>query len=336
MRNRDFLADLGNLAMASRLRRLAERLYRDGERVYAAHDVDFEPRWFQVAARLKGADGAPLTITGMAADLGITHPAVIKVVREMEERGIVASVHDPADARQRRIRLTAKGERLLVRLEPLWDAFAEATRRLFEEIGCDVMAAVGRLEAALDEQDMARRIGCSYQDRGPAVTIVDHRPGLEEHFRRLNEEWLAADFRVEADDRRQLGEPKTEIIDRGGEILYALVRERVVGTVALVRLSSRRFELAKMAVAGTDRGKGIGDALLRAAVDRARQRGAAAIVLTTHRKQRAAMHLYRKHGFVERRVRIPGADRVERAADGVSMVLDLGRQAGFREDGGAS
>jgi len=332
----DFLSQLGNLALASRLRRLAERLYRDGERVYAAGGLDFEPRWFQVVARLREAGARPLPITVVAKDLGITHPAVIKVVREMEQRGVVVSDSDPADARKRRVRLTAGGRRLVARLAPLWAAFEDATHELLGEIDCDLTAVLDRLEAALANRDMAQRVLSRLEGLAPGVEIVRHRPGLAWQFRRLNAEWLEEDFRIEPYDRKQLDQPKKEIIDRGGEILYARLGHRVVGTVALIRLSAKRMELAKMAVERGERGQGIGGALLRAAIDRARQRGAASLVLRTHPKHRAATYLYRKHGFVEKAVRIPSARSVERAAGGFGMALDLRKGTEGREAGGKS
>ena len=52
----------------------------------------------------------------------------------METKHIVASTQDPEDARRRLVRLTARGRRLVTRLEPIWAAFEDVTRSLFEEI----------------------------------------------------------------------------------------------------------------------------------------------------------------------------------------------------------
>ena len=40
----DILQQLGMLALASRFKRLTERLYKSGEQVYAALGIDFQPR----------------------------------------------------------------------------------------------------------------------------------------------------------------------------------------------------------------------------------------------------------------------------------------------------
>ncbi len=319
----DFLSELGGLALASRLRRLTDRLYREGEKVYAAFDAPFTARWFPVIARLDAVGKHPMTITEVAADLGITHPAVIKIVRELERKGLAFSTQDIKDARKRRISLTPEGERLVSEIRPLWEAFSCAARELFDEIGYDLPKVIDSVERALDKRDMSQRISSYTEGDSRDIEIVDHSNELAHHFRELNEQWLQEDFRIEPYDETQLADPEKEIINNGGFILYARSAGRIVGTVALVRLSSRRFELAKMAVLKSERGRGIGRRLLEAAVDRARSHRAASIVLMTHEKHEAATKLYRDFGFVDKATRIPSAKKTERAADGFSMELDL-------------
>ena len=52
-----------------------------------------------------------------------------------------------------------------------------------------------------------------------------------------------------------------------------------------------------MAVEPAERGKGHGDALIRAALERARERGAASVFLLSNTTLAPAIALYRKHGF---------------------------------------
>jgi DNA-binding MarR family transcriptional regulator len=153
----DFLRNLGPLAMASRLKRLTDRLYRSGERIYADQGAAFEPRWFTIVARLAAAQDA-VPITTISRDLGVSHPAVIKLVRELENAGLVCSNSDPADGRRRLIRLTAGGDRLVADVRPIWAAFEHATRELYAEIGYDLITVIDRLEEALERQDLSARV----------------------------------------------------------------------------------------------------------------------------------------------------------------------------------
>jgi ribosomal protein S18 acetylase RimI-like enzyme len=64
-------------------------------------------------------------------------------------------------------------------------------------------------------------------------------------------------------------------------------------------------EIRALAVDRTARGRGVGDALVRACVDRARAlEGCTAIVLSSQRSMHAAHRLYERLGFV----RTPGRD----------------------------
>jgi N-acetylglutamate synthase-like GNAT family acetyltransferase len=72
---------------------------------------------------------------------------------------------------------------------------------------------------------------------------------------------------------------------------------RVVGVCALFKESSRRYELARMAVDPNERGKGYGDILMRAAIELARTHGAEVLYLLSNTVLSSAIALYRKHGF---------------------------------------
>ncbi|MGH8131204.1 MAG: hypothetical protein ACRES3_10170 [Steroidobacteraceae bacterium] len=83
------------------------------------------------------------------------------------------------------------------------------------------------------------------------VTIVPFRRELAGDFRRLNLAWIERLFAVAEPDRKTLDDPEQSIIEKGGMIFFALddENEAVVGTVAMIRVSDTRCELAKMAVA---------------------------------------------------------------------------------------
>ena len=131
-----------------------------------------------------------------------------------------------------------------------------------------------------------------------AVTVRDFRPSDADAFRDLNLAWVESFFTVEPEDRAQLEDPQTHILDKGGAILIADLSDETVGTVGLV--PGHRddvLELIKMSARSDLHGKGIGRALMDAAVDKARAMGANQIWLETNTKLAAALALYRKSGF---------------------------------------
>lgn len=131
------------------------------------------------------------------------------------------------------------------------------------------------------------------------MQIVDFRPELAGAFKALNEAWITTLFALEPKDEVVLGDPQGQIIDRGGRVLFALADGEPVGCCALLRLADGGFELAKMAVADAHKGRGLGRALMAAAVERARAAGAPRLYLETNSGLAPALALYRSFGFVE-------------------------------------
>src|SRR5690606_1976836 len=96
-----------------------------------------------------------------------------------------------------------------------------------------------------------------------------------------------------------LEDPQGAILDRGGAVLFAGTADLgVVGTCALRNAGAGAYELTKMGVLASARGRGIGEELLAAAIGRAGELGAETLYLLTNRKCAAAIHLYEKAGFV--------------------------------------
>jgi GNAT superfamily N-acetyltransferase len=131
------------------------------------------------------------------------------------------------------------------------------------------------------------------------MEIVDFRTDLAGAFKTLNEAWITTLFALEPKDEAVLGDPQGQVIAKGGCILFALEDGEAVGCCALLALPDGGFELAKMAVADSHQGRGLGRALMAAAVDRATAAGAPRLYLETNSGLAPALALYRSFGFVE-------------------------------------
>lgn len=131
------------------------------------------------------------------------------------------------------------------------------------------------------------------------IQIVNYTDDTKEAIKTLNYEWLQKYFRVEDGDVISLGNPKQEIIDRGGFIYYAKWNNEIVGTASLLKITSDTFELGKMAVAEKARGKQIGTLLLEHCLTEAKHKGIKNLILYSNTKLATAIHLYKKYGFIE-------------------------------------
>ncbi|HWA61300.1 MAG TPA: GNAT family N-acetyltransferase [Caulobacteraceae bacterium] len=131
------------------------------------------------------------------------------------------------------------------------------------------------------------------------MQIVDFRPDLAAAFKALNEAWITQLFELEDKDRQVLEDPQGQVIDHGGHILFAIDGGEAVGCVALKAMEDRGFEVAKMAVADSHKGRGIGRQLMQACVDRAVAAGATRLYIETNSSLGPALGLYRAFGFRE-------------------------------------
>ncbi len=155
------------------------------------------------------------------------------------------------------------------------------------------------------------------------IRIIAYQRELAPAFQRLNLAWIERLFEVEDADRKVLADPERAIIAPGGQIFFALVASEAIGTVAMIRFSAARYELAKMAVASSHQRRGIGELLGAAAIAFARDAGAETVFLQTNSRLDGAIRLYERLGF--RHAADP--DPPEYARADVYMELPIDRSA---------
>jgi DNA-binding MarR family transcriptional regulator len=250
----DILRDLGPLALASRMRRLAERLQRGMSQLYDESAVDFEVRWFPVMYCL--GEHSPIAVTAIAARLGYTHPAVNQILTAMSKAGLVSSRRDRRDERRRLVKLTPRGRKVLAAIRPLWsDVRAEALSMLGPHKKA-FFRAVSHIEAQLESADMYERVSGRIKQRmRKEVEIVDYVPQYKKYFKSLNYQWLKEHFSIEPRDEELLSDPMSIILKPGGFVVFARLDGKVVGTAAVLKHAGKVYELTKMAVDKAYRGR---------------------------------------------------------------------------------
>src|SRR5689334_6355167 len=132
-----------------------------------------------------------------------------------------------------------------------------------------------------------------------AIEMIGWEPCYAQDFAALNKAWIQTYFTIEAEDSRVLDNPQTEILDKGGVIIFARHRESgdIAGTCALLKETETRYELAKMAVSPQFQGQQIGKKLGLSAIAQAKALGADTLVLETNSQLTPAISLYKKLGF---------------------------------------
>ena len=153
------------------------------------------------------------------------------------------------------------------------------------------------------------------------VTIVSFDEEYSSIFYELNKLWIEESWLLEKSDKFDLLNPKESIIDKGGEIFFALIDGNVIGTVAMIRSSDRIYELAKMTVDINYRGNGVANKLMDQCLNYAMNNNAQQIYLITNDTLVIARNLYDKYGFKEVKL---DSDKYLRG--NVKMVLNLAEE----------
>lgn len=294
----DFFEQAGKMSVGSRLRRLTETVSENASRIYALYGIDLEPRWFPVFYLL--SQNGPRPVTELAREIGHSHPAVSKVLGEMVKKGIVTLTRDATDGRRRLAELSDKGKAISSAIPEQYADVTNAIEKLMQQCRHDLWRAIEEWEYLLERKSLLQRVREERKAReGGKVSIVDYRPQHARLFRELNEEWIKEWFTFEEADRRVLEDPDGAILDKGGHILVALYEGRGAGVCALQKMDDPLYdyELVKMAVASSFRGKRIGQLLGEAAIDWARRKGATRLYIESNTILKPAVSLYRKLGF---------------------------------------
>ncbi|MFN3524136.1 MAG: GNAT family N-acetyltransferase [Phenylobacterium sp.] len=288
----DTLSELGVTFLGSRLKRLGDRLQTDAAAVLQAIDAPVQPGQQPFLATLRRE--GPRTVGAIAQHLRMSQPTATRAVQALIDQGLVEVSREGRDQRQKMLSLTPAGEALMDRLErELWPRVEAAAISLCGGRHRELMAAIAAVEAELDRRSLADRI------LAPDLIVRDFSDDLAEPFYRINAEWIEEMFTLEANDIDLLSNPRERIVDKGGAILFAETPDLgVVGACAILKAEGGWYELTKMGVLKSARGRKVGEFLLAKAIERARAMGAAdSLYLLTNTKCAAAIHLYEKLGF---------------------------------------
>ena len=135
--------------------------------------------------------------------------------------------------------------------------------------------------------------------KNDSILIESFKSEYTSDFYALNKEWIEESWHLEESDINDLSNPQKYIIDKGGEVFFAIKNDTVIATAAMVFVNSRVFELAKMTVSQECRGLGVANQLMDKCIDFANENNADKIVLITNSTLVIARNLYDKYGFKE-------------------------------------
>lgn len=285
------------MAIGSRLRLLTDKITADAVDIYTLYDINLQPKWFPVFHALSQGN---FTITGIAQQIGHSHPSVSKIVAEMSKNGLLIEKKDKEDGRKNVVSLSKKGKELTEKIKEQYTDVTNAVEAISKNTQHDLWKAIEEWEFLLNRKSLLQYVQEQKKQReSKKVKIVPYKPIYADAFRKFNEEWITAYFKMEEADHKALDHPKEYILNKGGKILVALYDEEPVGVCALIKMDDPvyDYELAKMAVSSKAQGKNIGWLLGQTIVEKAKSLGAKRLYLESNTALKPAINLYYKLGF---------------------------------------
>lgn len=290
----DIITQLGPLMLGSRLKRLGERLQADTARFIEQAGLGVQPSQYPILAALD--QSGPMTVNELVEVTAVSQPGVTRNLARLVADGIVDADRLHKDQRHKTIALTAAGVALVERSKrEVWPYIREAVVELCQDISGTLLEQLAGVEDGLAAKPLDKR---AIALRPPGLRILPYAPELAGAFHDINIEWIETMFKVEQTDRDVLENPQERILAPGGDILFVEADGLgIVGTCALQKTGPDQFELTKMGVLETARGRKAGEFLLHAIIERAEELGAKRLYLLTNAKCASAVHLYEKLGF---------------------------------------
>ncbi|RKY94264.1 MAG: hypothetical protein DRQ01_02780 [Ignavibacteriae bacterium] len=287
----------GSLLLGTRLKKIGENLNSQVGKICKDNKLDIETRWIPAISLLN--EKGELSVQSLADIIGITHPAVVQLTNQLLQKGFVKTEKLLADKRVTIISITEKGREKFEMLKPVLNEIESSINSLLSETSYDMMDVISKLENSLLSEKLIKNTSKNIKENQLRdVRIVPYQNKYKRDFKKLNTEWLEKYFTVEPIDKKIISSPEEEIINKGGEIFFALLDKEVIGTCAVLKDDKKTYELTKMAVTEKSQGKQIGKKLGLTVIGFVVSKRGKRIVLDTNIKLTAAIQLYRKLGFV--------------------------------------
>lgn len=158
----DFFEKVGILAIASRLRRLTDKMSADDVKIYKLFELDFKHKWFPLFATLM--DDAPHAVTSIAKETGLSHSSISVMAKEMQDKGLLTITQSSNDARRTELRLTGKSKEMIPAIRKMMLAGEISVGRILSQCHQNLWIALDELEKCLEEQSLYDRVKAAKEE----------------------------------------------------------------------------------------------------------------------------------------------------------------------------
>ena len=287
--NEELFLEIG---IGTRCRRIYELLSTEMDKLYSAEGVDMSVREFPIIYSL--VNKGPISLAEIQQLSGLSHSAISQTVKKMAAKDIL-SLKPGKDARSKIVSLTKQGDELVKTLKPIWKTCKISMQTVLDECNTNILSAFTDYERALKRKSFTKRYAENKKsNHAGKVEMVAFDVKYRDDWCYINKQWIDELFIMEHADLVALNNPEKYILNKGGEIYFALLDGKPVGAIALKYHDGTRFELSKMGVLPEAKGLGIGNILVRKILERYKARGGTELFLETNSSLVPAITLYKK------------------------------------------
>jgi len=152
----DFIERHGNAFLAHRLRRSSDRIVDQIGVILLKLGLDVPPRGASMLLLID--EQQQIGVVEISRRLRLSHPLIVRMAREFQERGLVEINADPSDGRRRVLTPTAKARHEAAALRTFNANVSAMFNDLFTDIGASLISILDRLDAELDASPIPKRL----------------------------------------------------------------------------------------------------------------------------------------------------------------------------------
>ena len=152
----DVVKRLGYLTLGTRLKRLGERLQSQTQVLLEGAAIDLPASYFPFLAALDRL--GPLRVGELTEAIGVSQPAVTRVLEKLADEGLVRSRQHADDRRVRTVALSRSGRQLVSRARrAAWPVIGAAVADACEGSAGSLLGQLTALEEALEATPLTVR-----------------------------------------------------------------------------------------------------------------------------------------------------------------------------------
>jgi len=153
--NNDLIHEMGYIALATRLKRISDKMTYSTRLMYKKMEIDIEPNWYLVLILVKETPN--ISVMEIAKNLSFTHQSVITMTNKMMNKGYLQISKGIEDKRKTIFNITPKTVVILPQIVEVWKTGKEVIYNLLNG-DTAITKHLEILESNLDEKSFGERI----------------------------------------------------------------------------------------------------------------------------------------------------------------------------------